>query len=65
MITQIGSENVCENCKYWLHMGEPEGVWGECRRHAPRPQPIKINEAGLVAIWPRVNRFDACGEFKE
>ena len=65
MITHIGGENVCENCKYWLFSGEPDEGWGECRKYAPRPQPIKINEEGLVAIWPRANRFDACGEFEE
>ncbi len=41
-----------------------EGIFGQCRRHAPQPvlgYERPTNDAG--AVWPTVHRDDWCGDF--
>jgi hypothetical protein len=54
----LGAEMQCQNCIFWSleewrqekklanPAGDHSGVWGECRRHAPRPSDENISKLG-------------------
>ncbi len=59
----------CGRCRWWAGSSgqEPRGVYGECRRNAPR---ALYGEAAWAAkvengdpVWPITSDIDYCGEF--
>lgn len=51
-------ERTCQHC-IGFHEVHPTSRDGECRAHAPKPDPEQTQP------WPRVNRNDWCLEFKK
>jgi len=42
------------------------GDWGYCKRHAPAPASVPVEQARgktYVAVWPETQADDLCGEF--
>lgn len=48
----------CSKCRWWL--SQRDGVYGECRIHAPRD--IDKDITGRRAIWPITLPDDTCGD---
>ena len=38
--------------------------WGQCRRSAPRLNPINAKPHMIEGVWPHVRGDDWCGEYK-
>ncbi|EFL50429.1 conserved hypothetical protein [Solidesulfovibrio fructosivorans JJ]] len=67
----------CRMCRYWKGPIPPEhrycppeemtsGDWGYCKRHAPAPASVPVEQARgktYVAVWPETLADDLCGEF--
>jgi hypothetical protein len=50
---------ICSACDYWME--EPGEGFGECRRHAPQPNP---SIERTLPYWPTTKEDEWCGEFK-
>jgi hypothetical protein len=61
----IGGIMNCPSCKFY---GELDGIYGECRRYAPRPLLYKYDEKDLNQyfhlFYPKVLKEDWCGEYE-
>ena len=67
----------CRMCRYWKGPIPPEhrycppeemqgGEWGYCKRHAPSPATVPVEQArgkSYVAMWPETQAEDLCGDF--
>lgn len=58
------STGLCQDCRYFILNSADDDDFGECHKYAPRPQPIKILEEDLVTLWPRINKYEFCGEYR-
>jgi hypothetical protein len=59
----------CVNCQFYdrhaTRHSESAGVqWGQCRRGAPRLQPVNAKSHMIEGVWPHVRDDDWCGELK-
>ena len=59
----------CINCRFYdrRHAKPLDGkapLWGQCRRHAPRLNPVTAKAYVVEGIWPLVRDDDWCGEWK-
>jgi len=53
----------CADCRYFAPIATSE-VHGFCRRNAPKVEGRAIfASAEVIAVWPRVQRKEWCGEF--
>lgn len=57
--------NSCDTCKFWEHDEDDDEGW--CRRRAPRPYRIPLDEDGSLhitrAMWPLTDANQWCGEW--
>ena len=55
---------LCRTCRYFrASLGHREiESFGECRRHAPRPETCR-EEWEMLARWPKVEELDWCGDW--
>ena len=59
----------CVNCQFYdrhpTRTNDARGVqWGQCRREAPRLQPVNAKSHMIEGVWPHVRDDDWCGELK-
>ena len=59
----------CVNCQFYdrhaTRHSDSAGVqWGQCRRAAPRLQPVNAKSHMIEGVWPHVRDDDWCGELK-
>lgn len=57
----------CETCRFWVHLEPLEEQAGKCRRRAPQPGLIDLDNGlpGLLrADWPKTVNDDWCGEWR-
>jgi hypothetical protein len=59
----------CLNCRcYDRRNAKPNDnnapMWGECRRHSPRVNPVTARAYVVEGVWPRVRDDDWCGEWR-
>lgn len=66
----------CASCRYWTDEtglydedDENNGLYGLCRRYAPRAKSI-VTDGSIVkhtprAVWPLTHYDECCGEWKE
>ena len=59
----------CVNCEYYdrRHARPTDGkapMWGQCRRHSPRLNPLTAKTYVVEGVWPLVRDDDWCGEWK-
>ena len=66
-----GNNNVekCVNCQFYdrRHARPADGkapMWGQCRRHSPRLNPVTAKTYVVEGVWPLVRDDDWCGEWK-
>lgn len=60
--------NTCKICKYFklLNTKTNEGI-GECKRHAPSPYQLKLEDSDddmVATVWPVLAAEEWCGEFQ-
>ena len=67
----------CRMCRYWKGPIPPEhrycppeemqgGEWGYCKRNAPAPASVPVEQARgktYIAVWPETLADDLCGDF--
>jgi hypothetical protein len=64
-----GGAEKCVNCQYYdrrnakLTDGKAP-LWGQCRKHAPRLNPVTAKAYVVEGVWPLVRDDDWCGEWK-
>jgi hypothetical protein len=59
----------CVNCQFYdrhpTRQSEDRATqWGQCRREAPRLQPVNAKSHMIEGVWPHVRDDDWCGELK-
>jgi hypothetical protein len=59
----------CINCHFYdrQHAKPLDGkapLWGQCRRHSPRLNPITAKTYVVEGVWPLVRDDDWCGEWR-
>jgi hypothetical protein len=59
----------CVSCQFYdrqpIRPNDGRGIqWGQCRREAPRLQPINAKSHMIEGVWPHVRDDDWCGELK-
>ena len=64
-----GNVEKCINCEFYdrQNAGPADGkapLWGQCRRHAPRLNPVTAKAHVVEGVWPLVRDDDWCGEWK-
>jgi hypothetical protein len=64
-----GGVEKCINCQFYdrKHAKPLDGkapLWGQCRRHSPRLNPITAKTYVVEGVWPLVRDDDWCGEWK-
>ena len=64
-----GGVEKCINCQFYdrRHAKPLDGkapLWGQCRRHSPRLNPITAKTYVVEGVWPLVRDDDWCGEWK-
>lgn len=64
-----GGVEECINCRFYdrRHTKPLDGkapLWGQCRRHSPRLNPITAKTHVVEGVWPLVRDDDWCGEWK-
>jgi hypothetical protein len=64
-----GGVEKCINCQFYdrKHAKPLDGkapLWGQCRRHSPRLNPITAKTYIVEGVWPLVRDDDWCGEWK-
>jgi hypothetical protein len=47
-------------CIFWQDYGD----WGFCRRSAPIAIPVVTGQADTRTAWPKVSRWEWCGQFE-
>jgi hypothetical protein len=70
-VAAAGNGNVekCVNCQYYdrRNAKPTDGkapLWGQCRKHAPRLNPVTAKAYVVEGVWPLVRDDDWCGEWK-
>ena len=53
----------CENCKFWK-LAPKEKREEQCRRHAPKPEILRLEVPFWAARWLVTQRSDWCGEYE-
>ena len=58
----------CGSCRFGFYVEGTEkqgrcGIWGVCRRHAPRPLAGGVGTGHSDWEWPTVNEDEWCGEW--
>jgi len=70
VLAQAGSDvEKCVNCQFYdrRHARPLDGkapLWGQCRRHSPRLNPVTAKTYVVEGVWPLVRDDDWCGEWK-
>jgi hypothetical protein len=68
--TRPGSEiEKCINCQFYDRrnakpLDGKAPLWGQCRRHSPRLNPVTAKTYVVEGVWPLVRDDDWCGEWK-
>lgn len=64
-----GNVEKCVNCQYYdrRNAKPTDGkapLWGQCRKHAPRLNPVTAKAYVVEGVWPLVRDDDWCGEWR-
>jgi hypothetical protein len=64
-----GNVEKCVNCQFYdrRNAKPTDGkapLWGQCRKHAPRLNPVTAKAYVVEGVWPLVRDDDWCGEWK-
>jgi len=64
-----GGVEKCINCQFYDRrnakpLDGKAPLWGQCRRHSPRLNPITAKTYVVEGVWPLVRDDDWCGEWK-
>lgn len=70
-LKSLEKKQCCFNCRYYIESLAQDGrrydqeVSGLCRRYPPTPVAYSDEDLHVeTVIWPMVNRFEYCGEFR-